>query len=441
LELVAESERKLRSKAFLGEADIRIIAEHADSVDIRVTTQDQWTTLLSTIFSQGGGRTVLGGAIEEYNLFGYGKQVYTEAVHEPEGMRFSFRYTDPQLVGSQWRTTGSVTHGPLRENYFIDLNRPFYSPDTKWAGGISASKSETIFRNFLGGRETNRYQGEFSSLQLYVSRAYGERFHKKRVQLGYRLSDRSFSALGQQTTLPYPDDERLNALDLSLSTEALHFAEEKRIDKFVRTEDLTLGRRSGVTLSRTGIPFPTGVRRFEVGLSHRESHQLWRNSYMIARLGFSTLFERDHLISANVKYYDRLASWQTLALQADLDLGFDLEPGTEYILGGDTGLRGYPANEFPGNKRLLINVEDRLFTGIEFLTVALGGVVFIDAGHVWPDGLAIDLSDLNYSAGFGFRLGYTKSPDSRVSRIDFAWRLNDGGFGITIGFDQMFTVN
>jgi outer membrane translocation and assembly module TamA len=89
---------------------------------------------------------------------------------------------------------------------------------------------------------------------------------------------------------------------------------------------------------------------------------------------------------------------------------------------------------------MLLNVEDRVFTPINILTVALGGVFFFDAGTVWDD--AVDLSQLNYSIGFGIRLGYTKSPNSRVGRIDFAWPLNrGGGFGVAIGVDQQFTLN
>ncbi len=94
------------------------------------------------------------------------------------------------------------------------------------------------------------------------------------------------------------------------------------------------------------------------------------------------------------------------------------------------------------DKRILINIEDRIFTSIDILTVALGGVLFADAGNVWAKGQSINLADLNYSVGFGLRLGYTKSPDSRVGRIDFAWGLSGGGgFGIVVGVDQIFSVN
>jgi outer membrane protein assembly factor BamA len=141
-----------------------------------------------------------------------------------------------------------------------------------------------------------------------------------------------------------------------------------------------------------------------------------------------------------LQYYHRISRLNTLAFNAAFLHGKGLEEGRQFILGGETGLRGYPARQFNGNKRFLVNLENRLFSSLQVFTVAIGGVLFADAGHVWPRGAAIDFGALHYSTGLGLRLGFTRLPNSDIARLDFAWRLNDGGFGVSIGYGQHFTL-
>jgi hypothetical protein len=215
--------------------------------------------------------------------------------------------------------------------------------------------------------------------------------------------------------------------------------EEKQLDNFQRVEDITLGNLTTLSIGRSGLPIPKDVKRFEASFQRREAHQFFEKHYIVGIAAVQSLFEKDTIASMRLQYYSKAFRWQTLALNFEFDYGIDLESSRQFILGGDSGLRGYPAREFAGDKRLLLNVEDRIFTPLNVLTVALGGVLFFDAGTVWDD--SVDLSQLNYSTGFGVRLGYTKSPNSRVGRIDFAWPLNRGGFGVSVGVDQQFTLN
>jgi hypothetical protein len=441
-ELLEESERNLRRLAYIGEVKITPKLEEAEFVDVSVVTQDQWSTLISAIFRGGGGRTTLGASVEEFNLLGFGKQVFSEISHEPEGLNFILRYTDPLLFGSRWTTLESFETGPFKKRISAQLIRPFYSLDTEWAGGISGSLRDDTIRLFEAGDEVSRLGFKSDQIRLFVARAFGSRFHKTRLQLTYRFLERDFSTIAGKTTTTIPNDELIHSLGLGFSFENLSFVEEKQIDKFLRTEDLTLGNITAFSLGRTGLPVPTGVKRFEFSARRREAHRIFDKQYLFAILGFQTLFEKDTIGSLRLQYYNKLLRRQTLAFNLEFDYGIDLEQSRQFILGGETGLRGYPAREFTGAKRVLINLEDRVFTSWNLLTVAFGGVVFVDAGNVWKEGQSIDLTELNFSVGFGLRLGYTKSPNSRVGRIDFAWPLNrGGGFGVSFGVDQQFTIN
>jgi len=442
-EILEESERNLRDLSYLGEVKISVHSEEKDSVDVVVQTQDQWSTLLSYILNRGGGRTIFGGTIEEFNFLGYGKRLFAEVSHEiSEGTQVAFTYTDPQVLFSRWTTEATVIRGPFIDSFSAELVRPFFSLDTKWAGGVAVSTVDETRRLFEQGTEISRLRLESDAFELFGGRAWGERFHKKRLQLFYRLQRRNFTALDTLTTTTVPEDELIHGTTLGLTLENLSFVEETQIDKFVRIEDLTLGNRTVINFGRTGIPIPEGVRRFELSISRREAHQISGGQYVIGIAAFQTLFERDTIGSLRLQYYNRQLPHQTLAFNVAMDISQDLEASRQFLLGGDSGLRGYAAREFSGTKRLLLNIEDRFFTPINILTVAIGGVLFFDAGNVWGPNDAVDLTELNTSVGIGLRLGYTKSPDSRVGRIDVAWPLTrGGGFGLTIGIDQQFSMN
>jgi len=440
-ELLAESERRLRRLAYLGEA--RILAEKSsgDSVDVKVVTHDQWSTLISTILNRGGGRTTVGGALEEFNFLGYGKQGFVEGRHEPEGTTWTFRFTDPQLLSSRWTTQQLFVSGPFTNSFSSQLVRPFYSLDTNWSWGGSLSLSENIIREFESGLETNRFERQSNSFSVFIDRAFGLRFKKTRVRLGYQFLDRDFS-LTPGLTSQLPQDELIHRTSLRIRHENLSFVKQKQLDKFIRTEDLTLGNISSFTIRRTALPILKGVKRFELLASHRALMQFSTRHYFFILLAFQTLFERDTITSLRLRYYDKSLPRQTLAFNFEFDYDKDPEIERPFILGGDTGLRGYPAREFSGNKRLLLNMEDRLFSPVNILTVQLGGVAFLDAGNIWQISEDVNLADLNYSIGFGLRLGYTRSPNSRVGRIDFAWPLNrGGGFGVSVGVGQQFSLN
>lgn len=441
LDLLDESERRLRRLPYLGAVAITIDSIAVDSIDITVVTSDQWTTLTSTILSSGGGRTTYGGALEEFNLLGYGKQFFAEASHEKsEGTTLTFRYRDPQLLSSRWTAEANIVDGPFAQVFSGQIVRPFFSPDTKWAWRVEGVDSDRIRREFDSGRESNRFRRRVSSILFAGERAFGARYRKTRLRLAYQFQDRAFSAVPGTATM-LPESELIHRTAARLRIERLAFTEETRIDRFLKTEDITLGSITTFGLGRTGLPAPNGVKRFELLLARHQVHQIAADQYLFATAAMQTFFEKETRLNLRLRYYNRMMSWQTLALNAEFDYAKDTEE-VPFVLGGDSGLRGFPARQFPGNKRLLLNLEDRFFTPLKILTVAIGGVIFADAGNVWQESQTVGFSDINLSVGVGLRLGYTKSPNSRVGRIDFALPVRgDHGLGITVGIDQQFSMN
>lgn len=106
--------------------------------------------------------------------------------------------------------------------------------------------------------------------------------------------------------------------------------------------------------------------------------------------------------------------------------------------GGGTmnAMRGYSQNRFLDKGKFLTNIEYRfpiLWHTKLILGMKLGGVVFIDAGTVWPSFSEIDLGKLAVDYGAGLRI---YMPDF-VVRVDVGFQPN-GKMGLYFNFGHIF---
>lgn len=136
--------------------------------------------------------------------------------------------------------------------------------------------------------------------------------------------------------------------------------------------------------------------------------------------------------SLEAHYFLRLAERWVLAMRGEVGFGeatgdsTSIPPAERYYTGGSASVRGYRyqlcgpldggGSPVGGSTLLLGNLELRfpLYKDI------LGGVIFGDAGYVWPEPFFYNLEDVLYSTGAGLRI-YT--PIGPI-RIDYGHKLN-----------------
>ncbi len=138
---VSESERVLRTQPFVNDARILVqpAADAPDSVDLLVLVHDKWSI-------DGSGQASLNsasGTLQERNFLGYGQRIeqglgYT--LGQPK-LSASGTHQVYNIGQSHISSTLSYSLAPGLNSMGANLQRPFYSPLAKWAGGATWGQS------------------------------------------------------------------------------------------------------------------------------------------------------------------------------------------------------------------------------------------------------------------------------------------------------------
>jgi len=132
------------------------------------------------------------------------------------------------------------------------------------------------------------------------------------------------------------------------------------------------------------------------------------------------------LASGSIRFYGRADSRSLTFVSLSGDTLKDPNASSQLTLGGDTGLRGYPRSYQTGDRRLLLNVEERVYTDwYPFRLIRVGGAAFYDLGRAWS-GPAESPSSARWlsDVGFGLRILSARSSFGNVLHVDFAFPLN-----------------
>lgn len=135
--LVNESERLIRLQKYVRDVEITAVsaAHNNDSVDIYIRVLDTWSSIPKG--SVTSSKTSLG--LQERNFLGTGHEFYNRFSKRFEDGKnaYSMKYEIPNIKNTYIKTT-VIYHTELNDHFGKSLNveRTFYSPFTRWAGGV-----------------------------------------------------------------------------------------------------------------------------------------------------------------------------------------------------------------------------------------------------------------------------------------------------------------
>lgn len=438
LDLFRETERNLRKQNYIGSVKIVSEPNPDGGVDITVYTRDLWTTVVGVEISRINDENIFGLLLQEQSLLGTGSPLSLGWNQNVDGNSWKLSHLFNRIRGTRWEFGTFARKGPAREfQYLFTLDRPLYSLDTKWSYVVQLNNSYLTIK-----KDTAEEFLEKSKSQRYsFSRVIGRRFIKTISTLSLFVED-SETDISQQ---------KLREIAGFVRFRSFRFAKTTKLNKMERVEDIALGASLGFGAAKAGAIFQ-GDRDFwrytaDQTLAFPSGSKTW----IFQKLLYTTTFENNTNINTiwefDLKVFSKIFSKHTLALHAFTGSRSNLDERTDfYRLNDIRGLRGFTSSDsLSGEKVFLINIEDRIFSDLKFLTLSLGGVIFIDAGNTWRENENFQISDLNYSAGFGFRWELSKSASARITRVDFAVplernRISFKNVVISIASGQTFSL-
>jgi hypothetical protein len=434
--LVRETERNLRLLPIIRHASADAVVNSSGTVDVVVRTYDAWSLELIANFKRAGGSSEWKAGLTERNLLGTGKAVSAAYNQNGGSPSKSVDWRDTHFLGrSHLNQTLSAAAGPDTRHYAFGLDRPFFASITRHAYGLSGNWDEgktSVYEGEATAGEVLRRGGEAAATWGVALATSTER--TRRVRTGILGRHVEFSRAPWSPGALVPAREQLFFLQLGADWENLDFVTERRMQKFTHDEDYNLGLGVFPTLSWAPALRALGASQSQVlpGLLVRKGFD-WEDRLLLLRASYGTTFvnqaNSNRVAGADALFfYAGLLPRQTLALHAAYDHGWRLDPGSRLKLGESNGLRGYGLQQFSGERRFVLNAEDRVFIRDEFLRVVdIGAVVFYDAGWAWGSETKTQLTDLRHSVGVGLRLAPSRSGSNSPVRVDLARALNPNG--------------
>ncbi len=432
LRLIEESERLLRNTRYLYDVSIRPAAVRDGVVDIEVRTRDTWTLEPGGSFSRGGGSNSTGLSVKEQNLFGTGVAVGVSRSSSVDRSGNEFEIAHNQLFGN-WTTfdyrTATNSDGYAHS---FSLARPFYALDTRWALGVSIGKFEQIDSIYTNSAIVAQYRHQQQSGEVYGGWSdglVGGWVQRYSVGVGYQEDayqiDPALPAPAQ-----VPADQTLAYPFVRYEVIEDGYVKMANRDKIGRPEFVSMGLYSRVQLGRTSS-----------GLG--STRDLWLYSGEISK-GFRTGSSSDlqtgvrlsglygdgrgerQFYGASTRYFLQQGPRGLFYAAAGVDLVRNPLASDQLLLGGDSGMRGYPMRYQSGNQRALFTLEERVYTDwYPFQLIRVGAAVFFDVGRAWG-GPYENLTNPGWLRDFGFGLRFLndRSATAKVLHLDIAFPVD-----------------
>ncbi len=460
--LVDESERLLRQLGFIDRAEVTSAPQPDGSEHIIVETWNRWTLQFEPRVRFEEGFEFAGIDITEKNVLGRGVVLRGFFRQNRERLAVGGRFETPRLLGTRWNALLEAARTRAGNSFQQGFIYPFVGEVGRYAAVQSFVRQEDLFSYNLpaGGSFTHVVQpyrrrsseitvagrvgrpGRLSILGVGLSREEWE--YTTFTEGAEVVRDRDFGnaepAPPEISAILAPQlrDYSTTRVNLVLAQRNLSFRRRDRLDALRGVQDVPVGGEVALVLGRS-IPFLGssaanedsdffGRIRIFGGLAPGR----WVLASAVSVEGRKIFGGAENGWKDVLGEFDIYSYWRpsetsrhTLFARLSGAGGWSLTGPFQLTLGGVSGLRGHSVDDFPGGRRLVATLEDRIYFGSPsdgFMD--LGMTAFVDVGSIWEGGVPFGAdSGPLATAGAGLRIGFPGGTGG-VVRIDVAFPLN-----------------
>jgi len=449
-----ESERLLRETNLFVEVKINILPVPGSitEADIEVITKDKWslTYLAKYDFDNGSGYA----GLKDLNFIGLGHRTDAVVTYNDDpsiswGGRF--RYFVPNIKGSFINAGLRIDANKKYSLKSFNVTRPFITYTNEWIGGIELKWERNVFNlkdttNVFVQRSFSRQNQDLWAGKVFQLDLENGLFKRNTSLItSVRVFTQNFSER-PYSPFQYRVFENSTTFLFGAGIISRSFYKDRFVEDFGITEDIPVGGSLSIS---------TGPEERELGsrwyLGFETSYTDWIEDYgyLSGRIGAGSFFKdspEQNTFNLNLLYHSYLYRWDIwtyrLFARYDLLLGSNRLSGENTFLYSGAGLRGIERNFPSGDKRMVLNLEARIFSPYELLGFLIGGIAFTDFGLITGDNKSFFRSRLYQSYGAGLRI-------KNESIINAAFQLvmifnpyhpQNKGAGFSVAFSTNFAI-
>jgi len=457
---LSESERLLRNYRFIARSDVFALPQPDGTQHVVVDTQDEWSTKVDLGFEIDDGPQFTGLEVAEENLLGLGITTRVFFREKREQRDIGGEIETPRLFRS--RLDGRLTGGKTRTGRFFEEG--LFYPFVGEIGRVGARQSyvwrETLFSYvvpqdpehshllvpFLDGRWDLVVGGRLGRPGHLT--VFGGGVSRESLQFRHFPDDlelvrnRNYSATDPadpeavEAVRPQATSRTADRINIFLGQRNLRFVRRRGLDALRGIQDVQVGTEVFVGLGRTLGVTGEGGRRLpddfhtQLAVFAGGAWDGWTlNTQLTVEArqvdGDRQTLKRWEDIFAEADAYlywqPSLTGGHTVLFRLSAAGGWSVKTPFQLTLGGMRSVRGYSEEAFPGGRRVVMSLEDRLYLpwpAPELFDFGLS--FFIDMGHIQPGGVPFGVdSGWRTAVGTGIRFGFPPGTGN-ITRIDVA---------------------
>lgn len=415
--VLSDNERIIRELPFIEDAKILIepVPEFNDYVNIILVTKDVWS---KAFFLEFKDINYLKLELFDKNILGTGMEIQNNLHWNPQksdALGFESIYKNTNILGSFINSRLYYTNVFETESYGYKLERNFFTPNIKYAGGSAAYYLNTI-------RDVWSPDSEFVDTKIklnYFDFWFGRSFKikagipDKPVRQNLMISSGIFREY--YTDRPEVTAESfyryqnktlwLNSIALSSQS----FYKSNLIYNFGRTEDIPTGYLANLVFGPEFNEFKT---RFYTSFTFSKGDYFDYLGYVNFKLALGGFHKKNGGIEQSLA--DVQLSWFTNLLilenykfrffsSINYLKGFDRFEDERIFINEPFGIRGINNKQIFGTQKLVLSFESLAFTPLNMLGFRFATSVFTDLAFIADENKSI-FSDRFYSGiGLGIR--------------------------------------
>ena len=413
--IIADTERILRELKFIDDVRIIVIEDdlNPDYVNLVVLTKDVWSKAFFVELKDIDAGKL---ALWDRNIFGMGNSFENNIHWDPSKSDFwgyDAVYESKNILGSFINSEIFYRNVFETESYGIKLERKFLTPNTKYAGGFSLSKVQTIKNIWYSDSLQLQQNLNFSNWDTWIGRSFqlsrpNDLEHKRlNLILASRIVQNNYTERPDEVSerLFYEYHEKLLWLN-SITLSAQQYYRSNLIYSFGRTEDIPGGWMTNLSF---GKEFSEFKDRYYSSLSLSYGDYFGTLGYLYASSSFGGFVTRENnieqgVIDIKIKYFTNLFvigryKFRYFANYSYLK-GIDRFELERININDTRGITGLSSGSIYGQQRASFNIEGVLFSPATLYGFRFAFFGFNDFALI--GGQTSNFVNLDSYSGYGF---------------------------------------